>query len=64
MDALRKLGWVGGVAGVALCLGSVAARLAGKFWVAGFQTGTLLQAGTAAMIFGCLCFLAVLVERR
>jgi len=64
MNALHKLGWAGGLLGVALCLTSVGARVAGKFWLAGFQTGTLLQAGIAAMVFGCFCFLAVLVERR
>ena len=64
MNALQKLAWVGGLAGAALCVTSVAARLAGNFWIAGFQTGTLLQAGTAGMVFGCFCFLAVLVERH
>lgn len=64
MNALHKLGWIGGLAGVALCAASVAARLAGNFWLGGFQTGTLLQGGIAAMVFGCFCFLAVLMERR
>lgn len=64
MNALEKLGWAGGVAGAGLCAGGVAARLAGAFWIAGFQVGTLLQAGIAAMVFGCFCFLAVLVQRR
>ena len=64
MDALRKLGWVGGLAGVVLCLASVVARLAGAYWIGGFQTGTLLQAGIAAMVFGCFCFLAALTHGR
>lgn len=64
MNVLRKLGWAAGLAGVALCVASVAARLSGNFWIGGFQTGTLLQAGIAAMVFGCFCFLAVLTERH
>ena len=59
-----KLAWVGGLAGVALCLASVAARVSGAFWIGGFQTGTLLQAGIAAMVFGCFCFLAALTRKR
>jgi hypothetical protein len=38
-------------------------RLAGMFWIGGMQAGTLMQAGTAAMIAGCLAFLAVLTRR-
>jgi len=30
--------------------------------VGGFQVGTVLQAGMAAMILGCLAYLAVLVD--
>jgi len=47
-----------------LSAASVVARLVGAYWVGGFQTGTLLQAGIAAMVFGCFCFLAVLTQRR
>ncbi len=64
MNVLRKLGWAAGLAGVVLCVASVAARLSGNFWIGSFQTGTLLQAGIAAMVFGCFCFLAVLTERH
>jgi len=64
MNALRKTGWVAGLAGAALCLASGGLRLGGAFWVAGFQTGTLLQAGIAAMVFGCFCFLAVLTRQH
>ena len=63
LHAWFKSKW-GGLFGVLLCLVSVGARLTGAFWIAGFQSGTLLQAGIAAMVFGCFCFLAVLTPRR
>lgn len=63
MNALLLwMGRLAGLAGIALCLVSVGARLAGNFWLGGFQAGTILQGGIAAMVFGCLTFLAFLVE--
>lgn len=62
----RVLIWIGraaGVLGVLLCALGAGARLAGQFWLGSFQSVTLLQGGVAAMVFGCLCFLAVLVNR-
>lgn len=64
MNSLHILGWVAGLFGVALSATSVVSRLVGAYWIGGFQTGTLLQAGIAAMVFGCFCFLAVLTQRR
>jgi hypothetical protein len=64
MNTLHKLGWAAGLFGVALSAASVVVRLAGAFWIGGFQTGTLLLGGIAAMVFGCFCFLAVLTQRR
>lgn len=63
MNILLMLGRITGVVGVLLCIAGVALRLAGTYWIAGFQVGTLLQAGTTAMVLGCLCFLAVLTHR-
>lgn len=63
MDIVLKLGWIAGIAGVLLCIAGVASRLSGAYWLGGFQVGTLLQAGTAAMVFGCFCLLAVLARR-
>lgn len=63
MDALVKLGWIAGVVGAMLCVVGAAFRLGGAYWVGGFQSGTLLQAGTAAMVFGCFCLLVVLTRR-
>ena len=61
---MNLLAWAVGLAGAALCIVSIAARVGGVFWIGGFQAGTLLLAGVAAMVFGCFCFLAVLVSRR
>jgi hypothetical protein len=58
------VGRLGGIVGVLLCAASVLLRLRGVFSVAGFQIGTLLLAGVAAMLVGCLGYLAALVERR
>ncbi|MDS4042661.1 MAG: hypothetical protein RKP20_15990 [Candidatus Competibacter sp.] len=58
--------WIGrlaGLAGVAITLIAIGARLTGAFWIGGFQAGTLLQAGMAAMILACLAHLVVLTLR-
>ena len=61
--SLLWIGRLAGLAGVLMCLIAVGARLAGAFWIAGFQAGTLLQAGIAAMVLGCLAHLVVLTAR-
>jgi len=58
--------WIGrlaGVVGVLACLIAVGMRLTGAFWIGGLQTGTLLLAGAAAMVLGCLAHLVVLTSR-
>jgi hypothetical protein len=58
--------WTGrlaGLAGVVLCVIAGAVRLSGAYWVGGFEAITLLQAGVAGMVLGCLCLLMVLLER-
>ena len=60
---LLSLGRVAGIAGTLVCAIAGLARLAGAYWLGGFQVTTLLQAGVALMVLGCLCFLAVLLER-
>lgn len=62
-NLMLLIGRVAGVGGVLLCAVAAMLRLSGIFWFGGFQLGTLLQIGMAAMIAGCLCFLAVLTER-
>jgi hypothetical protein len=64
MDSLlRWAGRLAGLAGVLICVAAIASRLAGTYFVGGFQVGTLLLAGLAAMVAGCLCYLALLAER-
>jgi hypothetical protein len=58
--------WVGrlaGIGGVLLCLMAGALRFRSVYNFAGFQIGTLLLAGIAAMLVGCLAYLALMVER-
>lgn len=63
---LISTGRLAGLVGVVLCViagiaGAV--RLSGAYWLGGFQVITLLQAGIASMVLGCLCLLMVLLER-
>lgn len=63
MKILPWLGQIAGTVGALLCIISILFRLRGEYWVGGFQAGTLLQAGSAAMIFGCFCLLVLLTRR-
>lgn len=60
MGIILRLGQLSGIVGALLCLASVLFRLKGAYWLGGFQIGTLLQAGIAAMVFGCFCLLLIL----
>jgi len=62
-DLLLWIGRVAGVGGVVLCAVAAVARIIGHYWLGSFQVGTVLQAGMAMMIAGCLGFLALLTER-
>ena len=65
MNAL--LLWVGrlaGLGGALVCLGAVIGRLSGTFYSGSFQIGTLLLAGMAAMVLGCVCLLLILTRRE
>jgi len=64
MGLLLWLGRIAGVGGALVCAVAVVVRLVGQYAFGGFQVGTLLLVGTAAMTFACLCFLAVLTERQ
>ena len=65
MEALLVwVGRLGGIAGVLLIAVAVFVRLRGTYNFAGFQIGTLLLAGIAAMVVGCLGYLAAMVEGR
>jgi hypothetical protein len=63
-DLLLWLGRLAGVVGLLLIAIAVAVRLTGAYWLAGFQIGTVLLAGTAALIAGCFALLLVLTDRR
>ena len=62
-NLLRWIGRLGGAAGIVLCAVAVLMRLRGVYNVAGFQIGTLLLAGIAAMMVGCLAYVASIAER-
>lgn len=53
---------IAGFGGGLVCLFSMITRLLGHYYIGGFQVGTLLQVGIAAMIFGCFCLLVVLAR--
>ncbi|MES1982255.1 MAG: hypothetical protein V4443_07250 [Pseudomonadota bacterium] len=57
------MGYIAGAGGALLSVTAGAARLLDIYWLGGFQLGTLLLMGIAAMTLGCWCFLAVLVQR-
>jgi hypothetical protein len=62
----KLLLWVGrlaGLIGVVLCAGAFVGRLTGIWALGGFQIGTVLQAGIAGMVLGCLAYCAHLAER-
>jgi hypothetical protein len=55
---------IAGVLGIAAMALAVAARLSGAWSLGGFEVGTVLQAGMAAVLIACLAYLAALVERH
>jgi len=57
------IGRLGGVLGLLLIACAVLARFRGTYNLAGFQVGTLMLAGIAVMVVGCLGYLAFLAER-
>ena len=46
-----------------ICAVAILARMRSVYNVANFQVGTLLLAGVAAMLVGCLGYLAAIAER-
>ena len=61
---LLWIGRIGGAFGVLLCAIAVLTRIRGMYGLAGFQVGTVLLAGMAAMLVGCLGYLAAIAEFR
>jgi hypothetical protein len=62
-NLLLWIGRLGGTVGVVLCAVAVVMRLRGVYNFAGMQVGTFLLAGIAAMLVGCLGYLAAIAER-
>ena len=54
---------IAAVAGVALIATAAMARVSGVYSLGSFQTGTILQAGMAAVLLACLGYLMTLAER-
>ena len=56
-NLIMMLGRLVGLGGLLLCIVSFGARLTGKYFLGGFQVGTLLAGGIAIMVAGCYCLL-------
>ena len=53
-NAMRNLGNAAAIIGILLCLVAGLARLTGLYYLAGFETMTLLNTGVAIMVFAIL----------
>jgi len=62
-DLLLRGGQLAGAVGVLLMVVAVLGRLAGRFSLGGFATGTLMLAGIGAVSVGCFLLLWLLAER-
>ena len=63
-DVLLWIGRAAGIVGVVVSVVAGVSRGMGAYVLGNFEAGTLLLVGMAAMIAGCLCFLAVLTNRE
>ena len=61
-NLLLWVGRIGGTVGALICVCAALARMRGVYVFAGLQVGTLLLAGMAAMLLGCLGYLAAVAE--
>ncbi len=59
---LLWIGRISGIAGVGLCGWAAYGRLTGAYFVGGFQVGTILLAGMAAILVACFFLLLVLTD--
>jgi hypothetical protein len=65
MDVLLlRGGQLAGVLGLLMMVVAVAARLAGRYSLGGYATGTLMLAGIGALAAGCFLLLWLLAARR
>ncbi len=63
MTLMMRGGQIAGVLGLALMVLAVLSRLAGRYIVAGFESGSLFQAGIGATVAGCFALLWVVAGR-
>jgi hypothetical protein len=63
-DLLIWIGRIAGIVGVLVGIGAVSARAAGLWHVGSFSSGSLLQAGMAAMVVAILAYVAAIAERN
>ena len=54
---------IAGCVGILICVAAFAARVTGTWTLAGVPIGTVLHAGMAAMLLGCLAYSASVAER-
>ena len=56
-------GRISGILGVLICLVSGLSRVAGMYYVVGFQSTTLFNVGIGLMVFACMVRLEILTDR-
>ena len=59
--------WIGrlaGSVGAVLSAMAIATRFAGSYQLGSFEALTVLEAGTSAMVAGCLAYVTLLAEQR
>ena len=61
-SSLLAAGRLLGALGFVLMIVAGVVRLTGAYWLGGFQVGTLLLGGTAAMVAGCFLLLLALTS--
>lgn len=61
---LALLGSVSGILGIVICFISGLGRVAGFYYIMGFQSTTVFNAGVGLMVFACLMKLDALQSRQ
>ena len=63
-DKLMLAGTIAGVIGVIICSISGLARVAGEYYLAGYQSTTIFNVGVGLMVFACLIKLEALSAKK
>ena len=61
---LELTGSIAGVLGVLVCAISGLSRVAGLYYLAGYQSTTIFSVGTGLMVFACLAKLQALLAQQ